>query len=252
MFRKSLDYIGYKDARVVVVFGSDTIAPIPREWERHLDGVEGHWIEPTDYCTGGYAVQGMARYRYIRPDADVAFMCDADTLMVRPVDDLIRRLVAEPALAGVPCLRSPPHPVRFPENPFYVNYGFLAGTPQILARLYEASVKVRARLSSYSDPFWIPQISIPIAVHQAGIPTMTLPLRYNFQNDGAVDAAYPDELVDVRVIHYMNTGQYDRSRIFCDPDAFYGFMGQRFHESSSRTLQTHVRRLTDGMYPFVA
>jgi hypothetical protein len=244
MFRKALDYLGYRDARVVAVFGNQNGSQaVPGEWRQHLDCVEIHWVD----SDGGYAAQGMARYRHISPAADVAFLCDADTLVVGPLDDLIETVVNRRLLAGVPCLSPPPHPVKWPmPDPFYVNHGFVAGTPAILARLYKASLTVSLE---YQDPFWVPQISIPFAVHAAGIPAITLPLRYNFPNDGGADKRYPDELRQAKVIHYMNCGEYDRGRIFREPEAFYDFMGRRFL-GSSRVFQTRVRQITDGIYPF--
>lgn len=226
MFRKSVHEF-YPDARVDVCYG-----PVP-------DGTS-------------YPAQSMERYQRINPSADVSILCDADTMMVRPIDDVLQDLIRRPALAGVPCFGQPPYPVNWPGPcPFYVNHGFVGAPPPILARLYEASLEAIDALSDYPDQFWVPQIAISFAAHSHRLPLLPMPLRFNFPNDGVADAKYPYELADIRIIHYMNCGEYDRGRIFCEPQAFAEFMDKPL-TGSSLVLQERVRHLTGGVFEGIA
>src|SRR5262249_44726918 len=158
-------------------------------------------------------------------EADLSFICDADTLLLRPLpDEFLATLRAHPAIAGVIAhyrpvatdaaghdhsalsnddfwealaanvlgqalplpnfytLQTPPA-----RCPFYINYGFVAGTPALLQRLHAELDWVQPRIRDFLDNEYYGQIGIALAVERGTLPVMTLPMRYNFPNDPIAD-----------------------------------------------------------------
>src|SRR5687768_5950874 len=104
MTRLALDALGgvYKDAHIILALGSEEFSPIPDRWKTHFrNTVKLHWADPKLYRKYGYSAQGSARWKYDYNDYDIVIFCDADTLLVRPIDDLLVRMQQAPAVMGV-------------------------------------------------------------------------------------------------------------------------------------------------------
>jgi hypothetical protein len=98
-------------------------------------------------------------------------------------------------------------------------------------------------------PEFAGQIALTLSILRQDIPTNTLGLRFNFPNDPIADSLHPKELEDVRLIHYLRTDQFDRQIIFTDKNTFKDFLSKPLH-GSNKVFQEHVRKLTNGVYPF--
>lgn len=289
-FRLCLDALGghYADARVAAVLGDHDSEDIPERWRRHLGNVDVIWAHPPGANNPMHQAQSDGCFQAVRPDADVAFLCDADVAPMRPFDDLLHRIVDQPALAGVIAHyhfapkdgRPLPQNERTPETdwpdlaravigkplrlqhrytlmepespqraPFYINYAVLAGTPQLLKRLQSRDKQIRPKVLDLCGAFWAYQISLALTVVDLDLPTVSLPMRYNFPNDPIADRLYPQDLNDIAFLHYLRPKQFDRQKIFADPHEFERFLDLPLRGSNA-IFQEFVRLRTNGKYPF--
>ncbi|MBL27871.1 MAG: hypothetical protein CMM50_10035 [Rhodospirillaceae bacterium] len=284
-FRLCLNALGgaCREARLVAVFGDDEISPLPDVWAPYFANIDVSWASVEAFAEHGYAAQGDRRFELIRDDADIAIMCDADVTILRPIDDLCRELMAEPALAGViahyhyrwpgrserdpdtdwPDLarsilgREMKRPYRYnlegkdapPQAPFYVNYGMVAGPPRLLKDFIERDLQIRPSLAEIFGSWLAPQVSLPLTCTDLGIPTRPLPIRFNFPNDPKADQQHPQELENVVFLHFLRTKIFDRQKIFTTRTEFEHFLNMTLG-GSNKIFQEHVRRISGGIYPF--
>src|ERR1051326_8763143 len=284
LFRLALDALGeiYRKARVVAVLGCEAITAIPSRWDPYLERVEVVWADPGDFKRRGYRAQGDLRFERFRPDADLVVLCDADTVFMRPWLGLAETLAREPRLAGgiahyhfpwtdltagavedwkglarsllghdIPLdyRYSLQDPDRADPCPFYINYGFFAGTPALFAKFFpvyrDVLPEVKRALQNHFDG----QVALALAIAQLELPAVALPLRYNFPNDPQAYALYPEEREQMVMLHYLRTLHFDRHIIFAGEEPFRKFLSLDL-EGSNRDFQAFVRELTRGRYPF--
>jgi hypothetical protein len=133
--------------------------------------------------------------------------------------------------------------------PFTPNYGFVAGPPAVLARLHRSLREIQPKLKPLVGNDFYGQIGIALVVQRDGIPTRSLPMRFNFPNDRAADRLHHDELAQIVLLHYLRTEHFDRQQIFTSAAEFDRFLGLEL-AGSDRVFQDYVRRTTGGRYPF--
>lgn len=298
MFRRSLDSFGgvYSDARVAFYYGAPSPVQLPNRWRPHFQKIEINTAPAHEWLSQDDWAQANNFFRLLSDHADLSFICDADTLLVRPFPtEFLEELVASPAICGViapyplPTTQDEPlpaahlgailpdeisheglwdlladyvlgHKIRLDYGytltnagqaccPFYINYGFVAGTPDLLKRLYGQLLTVQPRILRVLSNRFYGQVGVALGVERGNLPRRVLPMRFNFPNGWMADAAYPTELDNVILIHYFNTDLFDRHKIFADPESFADFMNAKL-EGSNKVLQTHIAHLTGGEYPF--
>jgi hypothetical protein len=98
-------------------------------------------------------------------------------------------------------------------------------------------------------PVFSGQIALTLALAAHDVATRAVGLRYNFPNDRRADRLHPEELLDVRLIHYLRTEQFDRQEIFATERAFHRFLSLQL-DGSDRVFQLYIRKLTKDVYPF--
>ena len=76
-------------------------------------------------------------------------------------------------------------------------------------------------------------------------------MRYNFPNDELAERRYPEELENVKIFHYLRTGEFDRHRIFLDSANYRAFV-QSSLSGVNQVFQNHVKRIFGEAYPFEA
>lgn len=103
VLRRSLDALGgdFAEARLVGALGEWETPEIPERWRPHLERVEIVWSNPEKLPNPIYGFQHEDRFHNIRQDADVAILCDADVVFMRPFDDLIAHFAKEDEIGGV-------------------------------------------------------------------------------------------------------------------------------------------------------
>jgi len=283
-FKLCLNALGedYADARVVAVFGDHHEEVLPERWRREFDGIDVEWSHSPDFPIPNIANQHEMRVDLIGPDADIAVLCDADIAPMRRFDDLSQDILSRPALAGVIAHyhftmagreRRPDvdwrevaravigkhiqRPYRYTlldktaqdEAPFYINYGVYIGTPELMKKVHRRDRQISDNVGELGLEFFKYQVSLALACHDLGVPTMSLPMRYNFPNDPKADALYPDELKDVVFFHYLRRNQFQRELIFSDPASFEKFIVADL-QGSNRVFQDFVKRITGDTFPF--
>lgn len=283
-FRLSLDNLGgiYRDARVVAVFGDHEVEEIPARWQPYFENIDVRWAHEPGAPNPWHRAQHELRFEILDPDCDVSFLCDADVAVLRPFDSLLASIRARPCVAGVvahlhfPWDERPRDPDRdwpeianavigkeidrpyrytlLPEEtppaaPFYINYGVFAGTPDMLSRFHERDLEICPKVEAHLGAWWAPQVSLALTCADLDLPTMALPMRYNFANDRRADAMYPEELQQVVFLHYLRQQHFQRGQLFASRQAFDTFLSLEL-EGSDEVFRQAVARMTGGEFPF--
>ena len=287
MFRKSLDHLGgiYQQAAVVAVFGDPTIEALPVRWRPHFDRIITQHVSPDEYAKREYLATGDARWSSFTDDCDFVIFSDADTLVLRRIDDLLESLQATPAIAGTiahwTCFQSNGEeplrewqvlsraclgheiPLEYEHTlttdqttpsqrrcPFYLNYGFVIAPRKLIELIRSTYLSLTPRVPALlQKPFFSAQVSLTLAIYAHGVPHRAIDMRYNFPNDEMAEALYPESLQDVRVIHYLRTERFDRQQIFASAEEFDRFLNIDLR-GSDKVFQDHIRVLTASRYPF--
>lgn len=288
MFALSLREFGapYSIAPIHVSLRHSERVPIPDAYglAECRDQLRWHWItekEAAEHRDSRWSVIG---------DSEFVCMSDADTLLVRPIDELLQRLRDSPAVAGVVVHypqfdstkernvrqgwdfaaqkllgRSIAFSCRHTlqqrgavdnETPFCPNHGFVIGSRELMRSLGAEIGDLRKRfLDLYPVPpnesppqmrYYSAQIALALAIEKKGITWRELPMRYNWPNDMVADSLYPEEIPQIRVVHYLRTATFQRERVFCERESFYRFLEASFSEAGDQILQDRVRTLTNG------
>jgi hypothetical protein len=283
-FRMCLDHLGgaYRDARMVAAFGDHSEAAIPDHWRRWFERIEVVWAHPVGADNPWYDAQHRVRFEIIRPDADLAVICDADVSILSDFDSLAQDVIRSDAIAAVIahyhgwCEYSMGDPVKDWQDlsheilgrpielehrytllnldaplqvPFYFNFGVMIGTPTALAAFHAKDQMLRPAVEAKVGRWWGPQVSAAFACAELDQSKLALPMRYNFPNDPIADANYPAELQNIVFVHYLRKDQFDRQKIFASRDGFDALLAMDL-TGSNAVFQQHIARVTGGVYPF--
>ena len=283
MFRIGLDALGspYKEARVILAIGAKEGATVPPRWRGALQRVDVSFVRETPDAS--FRGQVAGRWSMVPPDVDVVVLGNADTLAIARYDELIERVHAQQIVAGSivhSSLQFPngisteagwkqlarralerdiqlDHRTTLPDaqgktspTPYYVNGGAVFIGAALFERLRPVYLKIEPEVAGLiADPRFSHQASLALAIHATDAPRIAMGLRYNFPNDPRADELYPEDAADIRTLHFLRTAEFDRQKIFTDPDSFEKFLGLRL-VGSNAVLQWRVRELTGGRYPF--
>lgn len=192
-------------------------------------------------------------------------IADADILIVNRFDELFRTNAVQGVMAHVAPLTQPdmrllctladaPWPdkllpysgngIMYPmgsETLFYPNSGFVFAPRALFERLiepYHESISLLRR--HLSDTYWFDQLALALAIAKSGVPHKALPLRYNFPNQAAFDAAHLNELNDIRVLHYLREDTIHRTRDFADLNALRRLMNRTDLGGSNEVLRRTI------------
>ncbi|WP_300554067.1 hypothetical protein [Maricaulis sp.] len=281
-FRLCLDALGghYRDARLVALLGDHTEASIPEEWVPYLERIEIVWAHEPGAENIVHSAQHYRRFDVLRDGADLCFICDADVAPLAAFDDLITELVQTPALAGVMAHYPFPMPnrqSREPEKdwqeiaedvlgyrldldhrfllaphqptPFYINYGVFVGTPSMLKCFAARDRELFEPVARHVTHWWASQVSLALTCIDLALPTRELVPRFNYPNYELCDELFPDEMADIRLMHYLGLKAFDRQKIFCQPAAFDALMTADL-TGSNAVFQSRVEAITSGVFPF--
>ena len=191
------------------------------------------WADREEFRLRGYGVPERFRAKV---DGDVILFLDADTLLVRPIDDILETIAVRPVVAGVMAHNPPffglpstwddvfaavgvPMPAdRYQHNgwqtlwndprlrfgPIYYNFGavFVPGT--MMPELGAAYIRRMDRVAAAPiHKFFGGQLTLSLAIYELGLPHVALGTRYNYPNIESFDRLMASELADVRIIHYF-------------------------------------------------
>lgn len=170
---------------------------------------------------------------------DTVIIADADVLFTGTLDDVLCRDAVQGVQAHVPPLTNDQFRYLFriceaPEPPSLVRYtgaGFMAapdaaGPPYpnsgmvVLPRThFEAMIPhyhlaIHRLRSAMRDHYWFDQLALSAALAKSGVPYHPLPVRFNFPNQVEFEQRYPEELRDIRALHYLREHQISRTADF--------------------------------------
>jgi hypothetical protein len=238
---------------------------------------------PDEMWPGGIA-SGMDRYAY-GAECDVVILMDADACLIRPIDELLRRLreAERPTVAGVTA-HFPPFQDRSTSEarwrellaadgrsdarleftysvasaeeaghcPPYFNYGFVAFNAaafdrvRLLIPVYtEWMIEL---LDGTQEIFFTGQIALTLSILEAGLEVISLGSEYNCINSDEMLGNGLANLADIRVMHYLRTEVFNRHTFLCRRKAFDTFRTMSFASPVVQLFQRHVLSLPNVFY----
>lgn len=210
--------------------------------------------------------------------ARMVMFADADLLFVRPFAELLGEADGARVVAGVIAHAPPPHGlslgelwpklcreygVPLPEPvheytgwnfmteerfaPVYFNFGMVLASASAMETLGAEILAADDFVSANFDTFFRHQIALTLAIQKTGVQTRVLPLRYNFPNDPQFDRNYPQELEQIRILHYLRGEIVHRERDFADLRSVAALMARTDLAGSNAILRETIAAL----YPLV-
>lgn len=270
------------EARFVISVGADCEPYDLYEanpWSRGR--VEWRWVDREEFRKHSYSATGLDRL-HAPTDADVVLILDADTLLVRPIDDLLQSLVLTPVVAGV-ISHVPPfwqtkltwqnvfnavgwnQPTgQFAHTgfgalyddpvsrwaPAYYNFGVVFVPGSVLAPLTaEYERQLPRALGAPIHKVYYAQLAFTFAIYQLGLPHVALDFRFNFANAAWADRKHLLDLADVRIIHYLDERVITRRGEWGSEQAFQAFIDRRDLTGSNEILRSCVEHLQKLPWP---
>lgn len=135
-------------------------------------------------------------------------------------------------------------------GPFYPNSGVICGPRWVFEKLADPfSQAINFLCGMVNDTYWFDQVGFALGAALAAIPHRTLPIRWNFPNRPAFDAAFPGELGDIRFLHAMQTDIVHRDRDFEDIAAIRRLVARRDLTGSNEVLRSAMAELMPLAFP---
>ena len=271
------------DHEIVVFVGADEAARNLSEalpWSRKYP-ISWHWADREAFCRDGYWETSREVFRHATRARFV--MCvDADVIFVRDFSELLTSLADSPAVAGVIAHASPfrncvpsqmwqrladaygvslqdasyehtgwgfmaTHP-DYRYTPAYFNFGMVLAPREMMAKISADIAAADEVVIKNLDTFFRFQIALTLAIQKHQLPVCALPLRYNFPNDHRFEQKYPEELRDIRILHYLRCGIVHREKDFDSLDRVAALIRRADLQGSNEVL----RRCLNDLYPTIA
>lgn len=234
-----------------------------------------------------YHKQMDGLFRWAPKDADVLVRVDADTLPIDTLEPMLDLVLERSAIAGtvahyrfpskpgvsnraawlsaaeglieqpfrfdyVYTLASTELPLEERETPFYLNDGCVFFARDYFEQFAPLYLELRPQLMQRLwTPWFAGQAALALAVARIPLPAIALPLRYNFPNDEIAARRYPEELENVKVVHYLRTTEIDREAIFQSAEQYQAFLTRKLNVANTK-FRNAVRSVFGDDYPFAA
>jgi hypothetical protein len=127
--------------------------------------------------------------------------------------------------------------------PAYYNGGMVLGPSDLMEQMLAQYGQAETAVAEVMETYFLPQIARTLAIYKGNLPRRTLPLRYNFPNDPAFDLAYPQELADIAVLHYLRKDVVHRDEDFADPASVARLMARTDLSGSNEVLRRRISEL---------
>ena len=289
LIAQSLAQLGppYSAARILVSVGDrpDPAAVIAANAWSSAYPVEWYVVPEEVYdriAHPGWA-SGIGRYTQAS-DADVVIVCDADTCPIARFDDLLARLgVPHPVVAGLQAHFTPFDHLGLDNDamwrrlfdaigrpdallalkysfavegrpsacPAYFNYGFVAFNRPAFAAVAQTIFDMMTLVCRLLPRLiFSAQVALSLAIIRCNIDVISLAQEFNCANDDLLLSQGLVDPTDIRVVHYMRTGEFDRSNFLCDRDKFEAFIGAEKQNAISERLRQHVLRIPEAFKPW--
>lgn len=265
-------------ARIVVSVGAD-VEPFDlagaQSWSD--ENLVWRWADRDAFRRHSYFAQVSDRF-FVESDADFVLLADADILFARNIDDLLAALLRTPAVAGL-IAHIPPYMAekvegdwqRIFENvglslpvdlyqhtgyrlsyddplhrfsPAYFNMGFVLAPAAMMRTIAGRFPYWLEKARSLNLGRFIAQLALSFTIHEQCLPRFSVEPRYNFPNDPLFDRAYPQDLADIRVLHYLRPGIIHRERDLASLDAIRALVGRTDLTGSNEIFRSLIERFT--------
>jgi hypothetical protein len=270
----------YRDAPVVAIVWADRVDEGLAERMPWLaaNGIELRWVPEAEVAALGIHAAGSARLKqHFR--SDMVLFLDADTLIRRPLDDLIDRSYRDRAVAGVIAHYSPlvdwewkeekdwaslfalcglPAPrleyehtgwgymfsdPRYRHCPAYFNYGVVAAPADVIVAIGRVADRHLARLREVVGRYFDAQLAFAAAIAELGVPTRALPMRYNMANQPLIEAIHRDEVDRAVILHLLSEHQIRRTEAFASLASLEALLARTDLRVTNRLAQDVIRAI---------
>ena len=135
-------------------------------------------------------------------------------------------------------------------TPPYFNFGMVVAPAEIMEQISAEMPAADDFVKSKLTTIYRFQIALTLAILKRGLPSRTLPVRYNYPNLEGFDQRYPEELADIRVLHYLKVyaKMVDRKKDF----ATLASVAALIQRPNLRGSNEIFRRRIEELYPVVA
>lgn len=268
----------YRNARVIVTIGDGVI---DHDLERRhpwmaRQGVEVRWLELEKFHRDSFYATAVDRFCQ-QFESDMVLMLDADVLIRRPLDDLMR--LCRSCFGGV-IAHTPPFPqqatwqavydtvglgrVRTPHEhggwgyfygdperrycPPYFNFGVLCGPADLMGQIGERIYPLMHKVNGVVETIFRCQLAVSLAITEQRIPYRCLPMRYNYPNCPPIEALHGIELPHAVLLHMLwNNQELYKDSIFDDPSHVDAMIAR----PDLRNINEQARRILSTIQPRV-
>jgi len=257
--------------------------------------VEFHWLDQELFDAHTYDATGYHRFWVEPNNADVIALVDADILISGDFDQVVLQCYLEQKVLGFIAHVSPfdspdfgdvssekwwqrlfseaklPIPELEHEHtgwgfmtnseahrhcPAYFNYGFILVPQQDLSRIGSSFVEDLAIVDRVVDTWFKSQIANNISFVRHGIPTGTLPLKYNFPlhvPSDKIRSSNPDpegqnEIEDIRIFHYLGEGEIHKDH-FATDQSIQEVLNRTDMSDAGAFCQNRLRTVHNKIFP---
>jgi hypothetical protein len=248
-------------------------------WSKHYP-IIWRWVDRERFRQDTYWETSREIFRQ-PARADYVMCADADVIFVRGFPDLVEDLQRSPAVAGViahgPGISDltssqmweslcqeygvpvPPSVHEYTRwkfmreasqpryTPVYFNFGMVIAPAEMMNKISTEMATAVEFVNKRLNTFFRFQIALTLAIQKYGLTTRALPLRYNFPNDPRFDKTYPDDLSDVRILHYLRRDIVHRENDFSD----LARVARLIQRTDLRGSNEVLRHCLEELYPVV-
>jgi hypothetical protein len=273
----------YCDAPVIATVGAECVDEGLADRMPWLaaTGIELRWVPETEFAAMGIFATGAARLRQEFRSEMVLFL-DADTLIRRPLDDLIEESFRDQVVSGVIAHLSPlfdrnceptdwtdlfelcglPEPrleyehtgwgymfsdPRFRYCPAYFNNGVVAAPATMMSRIARSADGHLARIRGAVGGPFDGQLTFTVAMTQLGLPTRALPMRYNMPNQPLIEAIHHSEVDHAVILHLLHEVLVRRVETFASLMSLEAFLTRTDLRVTNLMAQEIIRAILPAL-----
>jgi len=276
---RRLEGAAYQDARLLVVVGDYCDLDAVRRANQWSENFNIAWEATPTSVFDEFHWGGTANWRLHVPagDSDVIFLCDADTVLVRNIDPLLRDFPTDERAVGGHMAHLPPpladgstapstdgpefwpwlfrafdipwpaithrysmdKDFSLPVAPAYFNLGFIALSPGALAEFGSEVDEVTRRILQATGSHMRCQIALTVMAYRARMRIDVLPAAYNAANDLTHMAVNELKAEQIRVLHFLREDEVNRGEL--QPSLIDGLLTRSLNNPANVLLQNLAR-----------
>lgn len=128
-------------------------------------------------------------------------------------------------------------------SPAYFNGGMIFGPGEVMQEMLSYIQAADLAVNQLGDCAHQAQVARTLAMYKTGAQLEALPLRYNYPNDPNYDLSSPEELANVRVIHFLRRQIIHREKDFASRLSIQRLVGRKDLSGSNEVFRNLVSEL---------